>query len=506
MRNGQRASSYYRNVNPGSTWAEVKTTDNVLKVRWQSSTQMPPTVTMSIDALAEAYVGQAIGAPTPSLALNNGFGDEVVKGAVATNTSNNHQSATRQSQGKNLRTYSTGELAKEKIDGYWQISIPLPSQMVAKASVILSGGPAIPEIGVNTYAQAQVLIKAGVVADTRQVKLVRNGARGSIKLKDAPGVTIDPNKDEWEELKEGQWVGHGHTTYSYEKQDSFDTNLYPDQWNAQTFTAQRSGTWSLPPNLNWQWNPTGGVTGNPLDNDSVDGSTQSMPMGTPWLDQGSNWQGSSSPAGVKQWLTYTVKDLKLNDGAKGVAKYEVTLHDEYEIKNLISDDPNYELETLQITSIRESNPILAGVPNPTPKVVKFGVSSNELATQEWTEKRSKNAKLGGEIGVDANKIAPFLTDKGITVKVNAEASIAVASETVAKSVSNQTFNYDTNHAFALPAGKEAWPIVEVICRRRKYNVWQFGKSGFVGVKVITVDTFDEPMYRPRWSDPRMIEP
>jgi len=164
-----------------------------------------------------------------------------------------------------------------------------------------------------------------VTGDTRTVQIGRSSAQGPIKQEGVSGLNKDI--DEW---VEADGTGHGHTRYSYDynyKGPDGTSTFSNTKWNGQSFTVSRSVSWGSDPDY-W-WSPTGGVWGNPYDNDSADGSLQQMEKGTRYLDVDGSWQGdfaSSTPHNV----TYTVQDSDPKDGAKASAKYELMMHEEWE--------------------------------------------------------------------------------------------------------------------------------------------------------------------------------
>ena len=196
------------------------------------------------------------------------------------------------------------------------------------------------------------------------------------------------------------------------------------------------------------------------------------------------------------------------DGATATAQYSVKLHDEYEVKDLVAngDEPRHLIATLTPGTARASNPIYPNAPMPAPKTCKYGYSQEANASQDWTHTVSKNASASAEGGLSTDKLLPFLSGKGIDFSLKGDAKIAVADETKSTQLNTQGFTYSLEPTITLNPGTESWPIINVISHRRTYNAWQFNSSGFVKELQVTVDTYENPPYEPRWAPPSPLPP
>ncbi len=184
-----------------------------------------------------------------------------------------------------------------------------------------------------------------VASDSREVYLTR----GSLvpKIEGAPGVTIDKAHDEW---READGTGHGHTTYSY------NWVGIGEQFNFQNFQASRGGTWTWKtnpqgtgniPNVSWSWDPVGS---DPADADLS--SRQMMRFGSP-NKVGQEWQGTPTGTDTRT-ITYSATDK--GDGTKGTAKYNLTLHDEWDAATDDTPSETHETRSIDLNVARIDGP------------------------------------------------------------------------------------------------------------------------------------------------------
>lgn len=208
-------------------------------------------------------------------------------------------------------------LYSQDSNGQSVITVKLP---IGRADALLTSSTT----GPNTGPASEVWVAANnFTSDDRSARISR--ARSSNPLLLANEPNLDKKKDDW---IEPDGTMHGHTRYSYEYEtDPFPSVYRSDQWQGQSFVASRFGTWVSP--WDYWWNPTGGVTGNLFDNDSIDGSLQRMPKGSLYKDVNGNWMGTKSSS-TELSHTYTVQDR--SDGVKATATYNLMMHDEWDNK------------------------------------------------------------------------------------------------------------------------------------------------------------------------------
>lgn len=169
--------------------------------------------------------------------------------------------------------------------------------------------PAEEEESADTELDGRVSAGADYSAaiDNRGVRLTRPAARG-------------------ETYNAGTNTTYGHSTYSYhsESVDAEGTTWYTYIPNTQNFKAAYNSTGEGNQALEWyQWSPSD-------PSDTWESHTQEMPYGNPYRVSGSNeWFGQSTPGPQKKIIGYTAYHT---DGASVNARYELTLHDEYEKK------------------------------------------------------------------------------------------------------------------------------------------------------------------------------
>lgn len=165
-----------------------------------------------------------------------------------------------------------------------------------------------------TYSEAQGTAGIDVSVDNRTLTMTRVGAPAP-KQKGAAGVTIDEAKDEW---VEADGTGHGHTTYAYQRSNASGSGTHLVA-NTQTFSA----TFTSSNTPQWQWSPSS-------DGDTATSHSQDMPKGNltnTTSIYGNQWSGT--PTGTSnKIITYDVTDT---DGTTAKGRYELTLHDPWEI-------------------------------------------------------------------------------------------------------------------------------------------------------------------------------
>ena len=265
--------------------------------------------------------------------VDSGFGDAAVYTYDPPNSYRSTDNYRWTSSGKHLRTFDARNGAWETTQtGKRRWKVQLPLSLTSSASISASGS------GFSLRGGSPATLTAfagglGVEPDTREVKLSRVGARGPVYQWYDPALTQDvKDKYEWEEIKNGVWTRHGHTTYSYYERRYIQGEpplLYTDEkTNWQHFTATRLGTWGNAFNwLSWWWDPTGGLAVNPLDGDTIDQSKKCMHLGSARKYFNGNWYGG--PTG-KTTRNQTYKVLERGDNTQAIAKYELTLHDPFE--------------------------------------------------------------------------------------------------------------------------------------------------------------------------------
>lgn len=342
--------------------------------------------------------------------------------------------------------------------------------------------------GTSTTAASGAGYKARL--DTRSVAIGRVDARGPIKQKGAPGVTIDEAKDEWVDV---DGTGHGHTTYSYNYEAILAPAIMRSYHNWQNFTAAAGG---------WSSSATGTWSLNQAD----DTKTQykiDMDFGKPELaqvgfDTSGQWRGDPTDP-KKKTITYTITD----NGTTATANYKLMQHDEWETGDQIGT-------TVEQQVVDRWQPFPAWYSNPyntqnNPGVMskKYGVSYDASVSQEFKTKKEVGSKLGVDAGVDGGALVPALKKKGITLGATGEAHIAVASESTTQQANSQKMTYSIEPPVDINPGEEALPLIEVLAKRQKFKVFHFGESGFLSESEVTVDTAGDAPFRPTWERRRI---
>ena len=300
---------------------------------------------------------------------------------------------------------------------------------------------------------------------------------------------FDANRDEY---IDADGVRHGHTTYSYDEIYTLGSPTHHS--NVQGFSANLN----LPSGVTgqWQWSPSS-------DDDSQQSHSQEMPYGsanvevTPGLPPSRSWAGT--PTGTQEKIVSYSFDSSV--GINLDAQYQLTLHDEWEVKEQIgTTDPQAVVSTWYPFPAWTANAIPPSpAPNPAPIQTKYGVSYSSSVTQEYKRTVSKGSSAAVNAGIDAAKLSPWLANKGITLGATGEASIAVASEAVTTSTNSQSLTYTVEQQATIMPGWEARPSIEILAKREQFKLWHWGPSGFLSDNVLTVDTTDDTPYRPIWE-------
>lgn len=334
----------------------------------------------------------------------------------------------------------------------------------------------------------------GVTVDDRLVHLIRSQAPAP-KSEDNP--TLDKDKDEW---IEANGTRHGHSTYSYYWYTFDDTaSTVAPEFNTQQFEAVLDGSW-INNEYSWEWSPEEDGTG-ALPADTPTTHQQSMPFGTPTFSTpGDKWSGN--PTGTSdKIINYKVSGYSSNpnfEKATARARYELKLHDEWELKEKICSQPEVIVQHWLPWEGWRSNQTASD------RTYTYGFSFNSQVTQEVKKSFSVSAKGNLSGGLDAGKLIPGLESQGITLGGTAEVSGSAATEQFVTTNDSQHLTYTINPEISVPPGKEATPDVKVKAKREKYRVWHWNKNGFVGEEILTVDIFSPVPLHPEWSNIKNI--
>jgi hypothetical protein len=234
------------------------------------------------------------------------------------------------SQGKHL--------VQVKTNGQTEVKIPY---------ILMHGAATISGTTGNTSgssASAGAYLSYNAAPDDRGVRLIRDCAP-SPKQKGAPDVVIDEARDEWVDV---DGTGYGHTRWSYKERQAappsgYCTTLYADSpvGLMATINASRFGDWSN--NLTFSWTP-----GHALDNilehfqELPNGSAVKDPIGIvnsfvagngcpTYIPQPPGWYNIPSSSASNNGSVTVKYKLTDNDyNVTAIAKYVLTLHDEWE--------------------------------------------------------------------------------------------------------------------------------------------------------------------------------
>ena len=349
-------------------------------------------------------------------------------------------------------------------------------------SVTLSASTPTP--GKDEYPSTAVTYGAQIA----DFGIFRSTGKGAVDMK-SPNF----NKDRDEYIDENG-VRYGHTTYSYNYESLLAPAIKRSHYNWQTFGATL-GAWAIGSRGTWS----------PSDEwDRFNYHRQFMDFGSPELvvaeDAGGyytfhhEWSGEPTNP-QQQTITYTLTDTANNTND---AYYKLTLHDEWEVKD-VQDKGVIVVRKAHPGTIRASNPIYDPANPPKVENAKYGYSEQKDATQEEEVKESKSAQISADSGFDAGKATSFLSAKGIDFGLKGEAKMAIASENTATTLNKQGYNYTFTPSVPLQPGQTSRPLVNVWAHQRVFKVWHWSEAGFEGESFVTVNEFDS--FEPRWENP-----